>query len=116
MGWPFQSKPQQILEPAAAPVADRVAQAHEKLRAVKADLAKLDAEMLAFRTEHNLVTDRFGRILACYSDSVNGRSRVETEWRSLLQRRDKLVARWGDALKEWSALKTARQEATCLTR
>lgn len=106
MAWPFPAKAQQILEPSPA-IGDRLADLETQVRACKAALDTLNAEMLAFRTENNLREGRFGQIVSVYADSVSGRGQIEREWRVLCVRRDKLTARWYSILKEWSALRMA---------
>jgi hypothetical protein len=95
--WPFTAEKS---EPApVAPPVDREEQALNRVREIKVALNELDAEMLAFNTKHSLRTDRFGRILGMVCP-LTERSRIETAWRELLRRRDKLMEAWPVALTE----------------
>lgn len=91
------SKTETLPEP--APVVDREAVALERVREIKAALSQLDAEMLSFKNKHSITTDRFGRIFGMICPLLE-RPTIETEWRVLLRRRDKLMEAWPVALSE----------------
>jgi capsule polysaccharide export protein KpsE/RkpR len=104
--WPFQEK----LEPAFEPQVDREAEAHTRVRALKADLDALETEMLGFKQKYSIKSDRFGRLLGMLCADINGRPAIETEWRVLLKRRDSLVAQWHAALFSWSEAKAEAEK------
>jgi hypothetical protein len=99
----------ETLEPPAAPATDRVEEAQQRVRELKAALDSLDAAMLKFKTENKIRTDNFGRLLSVHSPGMNGYAAIEHAWRDLLHRRDGLVAQWHAALHSWSALKMRMQ-------
>jgi len=94
---------QDIAEP--EPV-DREAEARARVQALKPQLAELDDEMLAFKSKFKVRTDRFSRLLGVECPGIDGYPVVETQWRTLLKKRDALVAQWHQALKAWSEAKT----------
>jgi hypothetical protein len=104
MSWWGEKSPQ-ILEP--EPPVDREAAALAIVRELKSDLDALNSEMLRFKTENHVKTDRFGRLLAIQCATLTGRPVIEKAWRELLHRRDKIVAQWHAALREWSEVKGA---------
>src|SRR5882757_6226822 len=104
MGW-F-SKSATLPEP--APPIDREAQALNRVREIKGELDQVNAEMLAFKTKNEIVTDSFGRLLRVSCKTIGGRAEIESQWRALLRRRDAAMNRWDKALREWSELR--RQE------
>jgi len=108
MSW-WGEKPQQILdEPAPiAPPLDRVEQTQQRVREIKSELDTLDAEMLKFKKEHRVRTNRFGVLLGIECASLTGRPEIERDWRALLRRRDGLMSAWHRALFEWSEAKGA---------
>jgi hypothetical protein len=93
----------------AEPPVDREAQAREHVVALKAQLDELNLEMRAFKNKNSILSDRFGRLLGIHCDSVNGREKLEREWRALLRKRDGLVDAWHKALFAWAAAKEAAQ-------
>lgn len=105
MSW-WGEKPQQILE--IEPPIDREAEALARVRELKTQLDELDGEMLKFKTKHRVRTNRFGLLLGIECATLTGRPPIEKAWRELLRRRDKIVAEWHAALREWSQ---AKQEA-----
>ena len=106
--WPFnQAETQQKLEMPPASIADREAEALRQVRTLKAQLAELDREMLRFQTKHRARVSRFGVLLSVHSPNMNGYAAIRAEWDALLSRRDKIVAQWHGALREWSEVKGA---------
>jgi hypothetical protein len=91
--------------PAPTPPVDRCAEAQARVREVKAELDQINRDMLAFKTTNEIVTDSFGRLLRMRCSTIGGREVVESEWRSLLKRRDAAMNRWDQALREWSSLR-----------
>ncbi len=110
MSW-WGEKAEAVAESAAiaAPVVDREAEALSRVRELKAQLNELDAAMLKFKRENKITTDRFGRLLGCHCSTITGKARVETEWRALLTKRDRMVNAWHKALHEWSEAKMEAQ-------
>jgi len=106
--WPF-TESQEISEPTIAPPIDRVQETQRRVRALKNELDLLDAEMLKFKTENRITTDRFSRLLGVNCNEITGRAAIEREWRVLLRRRDALVSAWHRALFEWSQAKERQQ-------
>jgi hypothetical protein len=106
--WPFgKAETLEDAAPIAEPVVDRVEHALQRVRELKSALDALDAEMLAFKSQNKITTDRFGRLLGLRCAELNGRAAIEREWRTLLRRRDGLVAGWHKALFDWSQAKEA---------
>jgi hypothetical protein len=105
--WPFGEK---LAEPEPAPV-DHEAVCHERMRAAKAVLDIIDAEMRAFKGNYRVRTDRHGRMLAVESPTLGGYAKIESEWRALLARRDRAVAEWHACLHAWAAVKAVKE--TC---
>jgi hypothetical protein len=99
------SKNETATLPAPEPVVDRVEEARKRVTEVKAELDQINREMLAFKTENEIATDSFGRLLRMRCSTIGGRETVEAEWRALLRRRDAAMNRWDQALREWSALR-----------
>jgi len=97
------SKTAAIPEPAPPPI-DREAQALNRVREIKAALNALDAEMQRFRSQHSIRADRFGRLLQIICP-LTARAAIETEWRELLKRRDRLMADWPAALSELNEIR-----------
>ena len=87
---------------------DYKAAALERVKALKLKLDSLDGEMLAFKSQHKIRTDRFGRLLSVESAGIAGFEPIAVEWRVLLKRRDSLVSQWHEALHTWSALQVER--------
>ena len=107
MSWWGSRRPAEIIEREPV-VVDRVEVAQTRVRQLKAQLDELDAAMLKFKTENRVTTDRYGRLLGVRVSELNGRAKVEREWRGLLKQRDSLVSAWHQALFAWSE---AKQEA-----
>ena len=101
--WPFT----QVLEPAPIALVDREGLALAKVRELKSSLDALDSEMRAFKTENQVKTDRFGRLLGVQCAELTGRAAIEDQWRALLRKRDGLVGAWHAALRAWSEVKEA---------
>jgi hypothetical protein len=97
----------------AGPAPDREAECHARVREVKAELDRIDGTILSFKSTNRIKTDKFGRLLGCESATLNGREKIETEWRALLNRRDKIVERWHESLHQWAAVK---EETKCQAR
>jgi hypothetical protein len=104
--WPFEQNRQQILERPEPPV-DRGAETLATVRKLKAELDAVDRDMLAFKTKYKIKTNRFGVLLSVESPTMNGYAPIRCEWDALLRRRDNAVARWHQALHEWSEAKEA---------
>jgi hypothetical protein len=94
----------------AESAADREAAALEAVRQLKEQLAELDSAILHFKSLYKVRTDRFSRLLSIECPGVNGFEKVQTEWRVLLRRRDSLVPRWHNALKNLAEAKQAAKE------
>jgi hypothetical protein len=108
MSWWGSKSPKQT-EPgpvaAVAVAVDREQESLTKVRALKAELARLDGEILAFKTRHRAKVSRFGVLLSVHSPSASGYEGIRCEWDGLLQRRDRIVAQWHTALRDWSQAK-----------
>jgi hypothetical protein len=94
---------------------DRLAEAHGRVRELKAQLATLDAEMMNFKTKYKIRTNRFSQLLGVECGFAEHDS-VATQWRVLLKRRDGLMASWYAALREFADAKqmeVAKNETHC---
>lgn len=100
--WPFSAEKSEAA-PVAPPI-DREAVALERVRQIKGELDALNGEMLAFKSRHSLRTDSFGRILQIICP-LTERAVIETAWRELLRRRDRLMEAWPAALSELNEIR-----------
>ena len=107
MKWFGDNRQLKVELPPLAPPVDRIDAALARVKELKTALELLDAEMLAFKTKNKITADRFGRLLGCHCATITGKAAIETEWRTLLKKRDGLASAWHAALFAWSELKGA---------
>jgi hypothetical protein len=93
----------------AEPVPDRAEVARRRVTTLHDELTALDNELRTFKMRHKVTASKFG-VLLRIECTFEERPAIEREWRALLQRRDRAVAGWHEALHTWSDAKEAAKE------
>jgi hypothetical protein len=114
MGWfskheVIDAKPPETSATPAESIADRAEVARRHVTAIHDQLTQIDHEFRTFKTRHSITASKFGILLGCQC-SFAERPKIEAQWKEMLRRRDKTVAAWHEALREWSTLKEQAKE------
>jgi hypothetical protein len=89
--------------PNTPPALSSEEQALARVRSTKAELDKLNQEILEFRCAHSVLTDGLGQILSSKANTHAEHKHIADVWRGFQQRVNKGLHAWSDALAKWNA-------------